>query len=92
MLVSWLFVSCGNDTATGESSSAARTIAITATEYEFNGDPGVIETGDLRRRKPFWVNRDSAAPCTCGTASKSAPRCRSMRPVAKRSFRVSRLS
>jgi NADPH-dependent glutamate synthase beta subunit-like oxidoreductase/glutamate synthase domain-containing protein 3/NAD-dependent dihydropyrimidine dehydrogenase PreA subunit len=25
---------------------------------------GVIETGDLRRRKPFWVNRDSAAPCT----------------------------
>ncbi|MHB8791268.1 MAG: FAD-dependent oxidoreductase [Desulfobulbaceae bacterium] len=24
----------------------------------------VIETGDLRRRKPFWVNRDSAAPCT----------------------------
>ncbi|HBI14642.1 MAG TPA: glutamate synthase [Desulfobulbaceae bacterium] len=25
---------------------------------------GMIETGDLRRRKPFWVNRDSAAPCT----------------------------
>ncbi|MDH3327916.1 MAG: FAD-dependent oxidoreductase [Desulfobulbaceae bacterium] len=25
---------------------------------------GVIETGDLRRRKPHWVNRDSAAPCT----------------------------
>ncbi|NIA05279.1 MAG: FAD-dependent oxidoreductase [Proteobacteria bacterium] len=25
---------------------------------------GVIETGDLRRRKPFWANRDSAAPCT----------------------------
>jgi len=25
---------------------------------------GVIETGELRRRKPFWVNRDSAAPCT----------------------------
>lgn len=25
---------------------------------------GVIETGDLRRRKPWWVNRDSAAPCT----------------------------
>ncbi len=25
---------------------------------------GVIETGDLRRRKPYWVNRDSAAPCT----------------------------
>jgi len=25
---------------------------------------GVIETGNLRRRKPHWVNRDSAAPCT----------------------------
>ncbi|MCL7488327.1 MAG: FAD-dependent oxidoreductase [Desulfobulbaceae bacterium] len=25
---------------------------------------GVIETGDLRRHKPYWVNRDSAAPCT----------------------------
>ncbi len=25
---------------------------------------GVVETGDLRRKKPFWANRDSAAPCT----------------------------
>ncbi len=25
---------------------------------------GVIEPGDMRRRKPFWLNRDSAAPCT----------------------------
>lgn len=25
---------------------------------------GIIESGDLRRRKPFWANRDSAAPCT----------------------------
>ncbi len=25
---------------------------------------GVIETGELRRRRPWWVNRDSAAPCT----------------------------
>jgi len=25
---------------------------------------GVIETGDLRRRKPVWENRNSAAPCT----------------------------
>ncbi|MGV1097996.1 FAD-dependent oxidoreductase [Thiovibrio sp. JS02] len=24
---------------------------------------GMIETGDLRRRKPFWANRDKAAPC-----------------------------
>jgi plastocyanin len=46
-LVSWLFVSCGSDdTAAGESSSAARTIEIIATEYEFNGDPGVIGPGD----------------------------------------------
>jgi plastocyanin len=46
-LVSWSFVSCGSDdTAAGESSSAARTIEIIATEYEFNGDPGVIAPGD----------------------------------------------
>ena len=25
---------------------------------------GVIESGEIRRRKPFWANRDSAAPCT----------------------------
>ena len=25
---------------------------------------GVVETGEFRRRKPFWANRDSAAPCT----------------------------
>ncbi len=25
---------------------------------------GVIESGDLRRRKPVWSNRDAAAPCT----------------------------
>ncbi len=24
---------------------------------------GIIETGDLRRKKPFWANRDKAAPC-----------------------------
>jgi plastocyanin len=47
VLVSWLFVSCGSDdTSAGESSSEARTIEITTTEYEFNGDPGVISAGD----------------------------------------------
>jgi plastocyanin len=47
VLVSWLLVSCGSDeTAAGESSSASRTIEITATEYEFTGDPGVIGPGD----------------------------------------------
>ena len=25
---------------------------------------GVVETGEYRRKKPFWANRDSAAPCT----------------------------
>jgi plastocyanin len=48
VLVSWLFVSCGSDdtAAGGESSPAARTIEITASEYAFNGDPGVIGPGD----------------------------------------------
>jgi len=43
----------------------------------FGGDPlrdlapgldrspiGLIETGDLRRRRPYWANHESAAPCT----------------------------
>ncbi|MFN2365606.1 MAG: FAD-dependent oxidoreductase [Desulfurivibrionaceae bacterium] len=25
---------------------------------------GMIETGDLRRKKPFWANRDKSAPCS----------------------------
>ncbi|MDF1578953.1 MAG: NAD(P)-binding protein, partial [Desulfobulbales bacterium] len=25
---------------------------------------GLIETGDLRRKKPFWANRDKSAPCS----------------------------
>lgn len=46
-------------------------------EPAFGGDPlrdiapgldrspiGLIETGELRRRRPFWANRQSAAPCT----------------------------
>lgn len=24
---------------------------------------GMVETGDLRRKKPFWANRDKSAPC-----------------------------
>lgn len=48
VFVPWLLASCGSDDNTvGESSSAARTIEITATEYEFNGDPGVIAPGDM---------------------------------------------
>jgi len=25
---------------------------------------GAVPTGDMRRKKPFWANRESAAPCT----------------------------
>ena len=25
---------------------------------------GMVETGDLRRKKPYWANRDKAAPCS----------------------------
>ncbi|MDR2550131.1 MAG: FAD-dependent oxidoreductase [Desulfobulbus sp.] len=28
------------------------------------GTIGVVEPGECRRRKPFWANRDAAAPCT----------------------------
>jgi plastocyanin len=37
---------CGSDEGADGPASAARTIEITASEYEFNGDPGVIEPGD----------------------------------------------
>ena len=46
VLVSSLLVACGSDETADESSSGARTIEITAVEYAFNGDPGVIEPGD----------------------------------------------
>ncbi len=48
----------------------------TVWDKEFGGDPlrdlapgldrspiGLIETGEMRRRRPFWANRKSAAPC-----------------------------
>lgn len=48
-----------------------------AWDKAFGGDPlrdlapgldrspiGLIETGDLRRRLPFWANHEAAAPCT----------------------------
>ena len=28
------------------------------------GTIGVIETGEFRRRRPYWANREKAAPCT----------------------------
>ncbi len=43
-----LVTACGSDGAgdAGAESQPARTIEITATEYAFNGDPGVIGAGD----------------------------------------------
>ncbi len=47
VLASSVFVACGSDDTAGDDSSVAlRTIEITAVEYAFNGDPGVIGPGD----------------------------------------------
>lgn len=42
---------------------------------------GLIETGELRRRKPFWANRDKAAPCAyyCPVHIPTVDRLRLMR-------------
>jgi NADPH-dependent glutamate synthase beta subunit-like oxidoreductase/glutamate synthase domain-containing protein 3 len=60
----------------------------------FKGDPlkdlapeldrtpvGLIVTGDLRRRRPYWANRESAAPCTfyCPTHIPTVDRLRLIR-------------
>ena len=45
-LGSMLFVACGSDDAGDASTDTPRTIEITAIEYAFNGDPGIIESGD----------------------------------------------
>jgi plastocyanin len=39
-------VACGSDGGSGGEAGPVRTIEITATEYAFNGDPGVIDPGD----------------------------------------------
>jgi plastocyanin len=41
-----VFSACGGDETADGPSAATRTIEITASEYEFNGDPGAIESGD----------------------------------------------
>jgi plastocyanin len=41
-----VFVACGSDGGSGGEAAPMRTIEITATEYAFNGDPGVIGDGD----------------------------------------------
>ena len=46
LLCSSLLLACGSDEAADAPSEPARTIAIRATEYAFNGDPGVISAGD----------------------------------------------
>jgi plastocyanin len=45
VLVPAMLGACGGDAAE-EPSAATRTIEIAASEYAFNGDPGVIEPGD----------------------------------------------
>lgn len=46
LLCSPLLLACGSDEAADAPSEPARTIEIRATEYAFNGDPGVISAGD----------------------------------------------
>ena len=46
LLCSSLLLACGSDEAADAPSEPARTIEIRATEYAFNGDPGVISAGD----------------------------------------------
>lgn len=46
VLASPLLLACGSDEAADAPSEPARTIEIRATEYAFNGDPGVISAGD----------------------------------------------
>ena len=49
LLAAVISAGCGNDGAADSadgSDGALRTIAIAASEYAFNGDPGVIGTGD----------------------------------------------
>jgi plastocyanin len=49
LLATALFAGCGSDEAAGgvgDADGPARTIEIAASEYAFNGDPGVIAPGD----------------------------------------------
>jgi len=46
VIASPLLLACGSDEAADAPSEPARTIEIRATEYAFNGDPGVINAGD----------------------------------------------
>ena len=46
LLSSPLLFACGSDEAADAPSEAARAIEIRASEYAFNGDPGVISAGD----------------------------------------------
>jgi uncharacterized cupredoxin-like copper-binding protein len=42
-----LLAGCGDDDGSSDAAAEpSRTIEVTATEYAFNGDPGVIVTGD----------------------------------------------
>ena len=46
LLASPLLFACGSDDTADAPSEPERTIEIRATEYAFNGDPGVIAAGD----------------------------------------------
>jgi plastocyanin len=41
-----LLAACGSDETADETAEPGRTIEIRASEYAFNGDPGVISAGD----------------------------------------------
>ena len=56
VIASPLLLACGSDEAAEAPSEPARTIEIRATEYAFNGDPGVINAGDtIERRAPEGI-------------------------------------
>lgn len=41
-----LLAACGDDEPADSAAEPARTIEIRASEYAFNGDPGILEAGD----------------------------------------------
>lgn len=46
LLLPSVLIACGEDGSRATTAAPARTVEVTATEYAFNGDPGVITPGD----------------------------------------------
>jgi plastocyanin len=46
LLLPTVLLACGNEGDSVTPAAPARTVEVTATEYEFNGDSGVIAAGD----------------------------------------------